>query len=36
MIDGFRATGPGWQGRIDTVLRDWLGAQRGAPKGTRE
>ncbi|MFT0533135.1 BrnA antitoxin family protein [Castellaniella hirudinis] len=22
----FRATGPGWQGRIDSALRDWLDA----------
>lgn len=24
VVDNFRATGPGWQSRIDTALRDWL------------
>lgn len=24
VIDGFRATGPGWQARINDVLRAWL------------
>ncbi len=24
VIDGFKATGPGWQGRMNEVLRDWL------------
>ncbi len=23
----FRATGPGWQGRIDRALKDWLNAR---------
>ena len=29
VIDGFRATGPGWESRINEVLRAWL-AQRAA------
>ncbi len=24
VVERFRATGSGWQSRIDTVLRDWL------------
>lgn len=24
VIDAFRAEGPGWQSRINAVLRDWL------------
>lgn len=24
VVEDFRATGPGWQSRIDTALRDWL------------
>lgn len=24
LLDGLRATGPGWQTRINEVLRDWL------------
>ena len=24
LLDGLRATGPGWQTRINDVLRDWL------------
>lgn len=24
VLEHFRATGPGWQTRIDTALRDWL------------
>jgi len=24
VIDGFRATGAGWQTRIDTALKEWL------------
>jgi len=24
VVRDFRATGPGWQSRIDSVLRDWL------------
>ena len=25
VIDQFRATGAGWQGRVDSALREWLG-----------
>jgi uncharacterized protein (DUF4415 family) len=25
LLDGLRATGPGWQTRVNEVLRDWLG-----------
>jgi len=28
VVEGFRATGPGWQGRIDSALKDWLKAHR--------
>ncbi|WP_371820324.1 BrnA antitoxin family protein [Verticiella alkaliphila] len=24
VLDSFRASGPGWQGRMDDALRDWL------------
>ena len=24
VVDGFRATGPGWQARVDAVLKRWL------------
>jgi uncharacterized protein (DUF4415 family) len=24
VVERFRATGPGWQSRIDTALRQWL------------
>jgi uncharacterized protein (DUF4415 family) len=24
VVDGFRATGPGWQARVDAVLKHWL------------
>lgn len=24
VVDSFRASGDGWQGRIDTALKDWL------------
>jgi len=24
VVDGFKAGGPGWQGRVDEVLREWL------------
>jgi uncharacterized protein (DUF4415 family) len=24
VLGRFRASGPGWQGKVDTVLRDWL------------
>jgi len=24
VVEQFRATGEGWQGRVDTALRDWL------------
>jgi uncharacterized protein (DUF4415 family) len=24
VLEGFRSTGPGWQSRIDTALRQWL------------
>ena len=27
VIDHFRADGPGWQTRIDTALRQWIGRQ---------
>lgn len=27
VLAGFRATGPGWQGRIDSALREWLAAR---------
>jgi len=26
VVDGFRATGPGWQARVDAVLKNWLAA----------
>jgi len=26
VVENFRATGPGWQSRIDSALRDWLKA----------
>jgi uncharacterized protein (DUF4415 family) len=25
LLDGLRATGPGWQTRVNEALRDWLG-----------
>lgn len=25
VLEAFRATGPGWQTRIDAALKDWLG-----------
>lgn len=28
VVDGFRATGPGWQARVDAVLKRWLKAHR--------
>jgi len=28
VVDDFRATGPGWQGRIDSALQDWLRTHR--------
>jgi len=27
VLDGLRATGPGWQGRADRVLAEWLAKQ---------
>ncbi|MFA7666979.1 MAG: BrnA antitoxin family protein [Burkholderiaceae bacterium] len=26
VVDSFRATGTGWQGRLDAALKDWLRA----------
>lgn len=26
VVDGFKAGGPGWQGRVDSVLKEWLRA----------
>ncbi|WP_323018615.1 BrnA antitoxin family protein [Castellaniella sp.] len=28
VVDSFRATGPGWQTRVDTVLKNWLKTHR--------
>ncbi|HYC04154.1 MAG TPA: BrnA antitoxin family protein [Azospirillaceae bacterium] len=28
VLDHFKATGPGWQGRIDAILVDWVEKQR--------
>jgi uncharacterized protein (DUF4415 family) len=28
VLDAFRATGPGWQTRMNDVLRDWLKEQK--------
>jgi uncharacterized protein (DUF4415 family) len=28
VVENFRATGPGWQGRIDSALEDWLRTHR--------
>lgn len=28
VVEDFRATGPGWQSRIDSALADWLKAHR--------
>lgn len=28
VVEDFRATGPGWQGRIDSALKDWLRTHR--------
>ena len=30
VLAAFRETGPGWQTRIDAVLRDWVNAQKKA------
>jgi len=30
VVNAFRATGSGWQGRIDDALKDWLGHHRAA------
>jgi len=27
VLEQFRATGPGWQTRIDAALKDWLASQ---------
>ena len=27
VVDYFRATGPGWQGRIDSALAEWIDAR---------
>lgn len=27
VLEGFRATGPGWQGRMNEALREWLARQ---------
>ena len=32
VIDGVRATGPGWQGRVNEALRHWLERQRRAAR----
>jgi uncharacterized protein (DUF4415 family) len=31
VVDAFRATGPGWQTRIDEALKDWLAGTGKAP-----
>lgn len=28
VVDGLRATGPGWQSRVNAALKDWLEGQR--------
>lgn len=28
VLEGLRATGPGWQTRVNTVLKNWLSRQR--------
>ncbi|CAM5783516.1 BrnA antitoxin family protein [Castellaniella caeni] len=28
VVDGFRASGPGWQARVDAVLKTWLKTHR--------
>lgn len=28
VVDHFRAAGPGWQGRIDDALKDWVASHR--------
>jgi len=28
VVDGLRATGPGWQGRVNAALKEWLEGQR--------
>jgi len=28
VVEDFRSTGPGWQGRIDSALQDWLKSHR--------
>jgi uncharacterized protein (DUF4415 family) len=30
VVQSFRATGSGWQGRVDGVLKDWLKTHRAA------
>jgi uncharacterized protein (DUF4415 family) len=30
VLEQFRATGPGWQTRIDAALKDWLASRRRA------
>lgn len=29
VVNSFRATGDGWQGRVDEALKDWLRAHQG-------
>jgi uncharacterized protein (DUF4415 family) len=31
VLSRFRASGPGWQSRIDAALKDWLAAHPGEP-----
>jgi len=35
VVDAFRATGKGWQTRMNDVLREWLKAKSEAPKRSR-
>lgn len=32
LVSALRASGPGWQTRVNTALKDWLAAQPAPPK----
>ncbi len=35
VLEGFKATGSGWQTRVDEALREWLAMQQTKKTGTR-
>ena len=36
LVTALRASGPGWQTRVNTALKDWLATQPGKPKSKRQ